>query len=204
MDASIYFEDADNSPSYFNDFTSNISRPRTGSVKYSASPATKDNPYRKLSGSERKYSSRHIDPAHQSSNRRGELLQQKKYPFWIEKNNHFTAYLLKIYFSVLSPKIHPADRLSSQEASRSRAASVARDSGARRRKSSVWGEVPEVCEDPGSAAPVSRASSADPEETEEEVEALNKKPVRNRCGNMHLTSGQLIVCMKDKSRSGPV
>ena len=52
----------------------------------------------------------------------------------------------------------------------------------------MWGEVPEVCEDPGSAAPVSRASSADPEETEEEVEALNKKPVRNRCGNMHLTS----------------
>ena len=78
VDASVYFEDADNSPSYFNDFTSNISRSRTGSVKYSASPATKDNPYRRLSGSERKYSSQNIDPAHQSSNRRGELLQQKK------------------------------------------------------------------------------------------------------------------------------
>ena len=75
---------------------------------------------------------------------------------------------------------HSTSRAASQEAPRSRASSVVRDSEPpRRRKSSVWGEAPEV----GVVTSASRASSVVPdlEDAEAEVvETMTKRPVRNR------------------------
>ena len=152
MDASVYFQDADNSSSYFDDFSSNISRSRPNSVKHSVSH--EKNQYRKYSGST--YNS---------------------------VSSSFTS----------EAKYSAHSRAASQEASRSRASSVIRDRAPsvirdseppRRRKSSVWGEAPEV----GPVTSVSRASSVVPdlEDAEAEagetevVETATKKPVRNR------------------------
>ena len=146
MDASVYFQDADNSSSYFDDFSSNISRSRPNSVKHSVSH--EKNQYRKYSGST---------------------------------------------YNAVSSSFTSEGKYSAQEASRSRASSVIRDRASsvirdseplRRRKSSVWGEAPEV----GPVTSVSRASSVVPdlEDAEAEagetevVETATKKPVRNR------------------------
>ena len=144
MDASVYFQDVDNSSSYFDDFSSNISRSRPNSVKHSVSH--EKNQYRKYSGST-----------------------------YNAASSSFTS----------EAKYSAHSRAASQEASRSRASSVIRDSEPpRRRKSSVWGEAPEV----GPMTSLSRASSvvpdledaeAEPVETEV-VETTTKKPVRNR------------------------
>ena len=140
MDASVYFQD---NSSYLNGCSSNISRSRPSSVKYSVSH--QEDQSRIYSGS--------------SNNATSSFASERKY----------SAY----------------SRSASQEASRSRASSVIRDSEPpRRRKSSVWGEAPEV----GQVISLSRASSVVPDlddaeliEAETElVETMTKKPVRNR------------------------
>ena len=143
MDASVYFQD---SSSYFDGCSSNISRTRPSSVKYSVSH--EEDQYRKYSGSS--------NNANSSSS-----ASERKY----------SAY----------------SRSASQEASRSRASSVIRDSEPpRSRKSSVWGEAPDV----GPVTSLSRASSVAPDLDDAEligeaaetevVETMTKKPVRNR------------------------
>ena len=139
VDASVYFQDADKSSSNFDDFSSNISRSRPNSVKYSVSH--EENPYRKYLGS--------------------------------TYNAASSSFASEGKYSAHS-------RAASQEAPRSRASSVCRDSEPqRRRKSSVWGEAPEV----GVVTSASRASSVLPdlEDAEAElVETTTKRPVRNR------------------------
>ena len=153
MDASVYFQDADNSSSYFDDFSSNISRSRPNSVKHSVSH--EKNQYRKYSGSTYNAAS-------------SSFTSEGKYSAHSRAASH-------------------------QEASRSRASSVIRDRSPsvirdseppRRRKSSVWGEAPEV----GPVTSVSRASSVVPDLEDAEADAgetevmetTTKKPVRNR------------------------
>ena len=141
MDASVYFQD---SSSYFDGCSSNISRSRPSSVKYSVSH---EDQYRKYAGSSNNATS-------------SSFASERKY----------SAY----------------SRSASQEASHSRASSVIRDSEPQRsRKSSVWGEAPEV----GPVTSLSRASSVVPDLDDAElvgaadtevVETMTKKPVRNR------------------------